>query len=104
MGQSNASSFTTYLREMQRWEKQKQAAPVAPGTAFSVLALLAGNSGLPMSLSDLQAASGMNFTEFAEAIKRLQESGYITLSGLPASESAQLTEFGADVASLARPA
>jgi len=57
-----------------------------------------------MSLSDLQAASGMNFTEFAESIKRLQESGYITLSGAPASESAQLTEFGAEVASLARTA
>ncbi|MGA3044105.1 MAG: hypothetical protein ABSF54_25295 [Bryobacteraceae bacterium] len=104
MGQSGTNSFTTYLREMQRWKKQKQAAPVAPGTAFSVLALLAGNAGLPMSLSDLQAASGMNFTEFAESIKRLQESGYITLSGAPASESAQLTEFGAEVASLARTA
>jgi len=89
---------------MQKWEKQKQATPVATGTAFSVLALLAGNAGLPMSLSDLQAASGMDFTNFAEALKRLQESGYITLSGSPANESALLTEFGADVASLARPA
>jgi hypothetical protein len=103
MGQSNASSFTTSLREMQRWEKEKQAAPVAPGTAFSVLALLAENAALPKPLSDLQAASGMSFTDFAEAIKRLQESGYITLSGPPAAESALLTEFGADVASLARP-
>jgi hypothetical protein len=57
-----------------------------------------------MSLSDLQAASGMDFTDFAGAIKRLQELRYITLSGVPASESAQLTEFGAEVASLARTA
>jgi hypothetical protein len=56
-----------------------------------------------MSLSDLQAASGMNFMDFAEAIKRLQEMRYITLSGDPSSESAQLTEFGAEVAALARP-
>jgi hypothetical protein len=104
MGQSNANSFTTYLKEMQRWEKQKQAAPVAPGTAFSVLALLAGNAGQPMPLRDLQAASGMDFTNFADAIKRLQELRYITLSGGPSSESAQLTEFGAEIASLARTA
>ena len=102
MGQTNANSFTTYLRELQRWEKQKQAAPVAPGTAFSVLALLAGNHGLPMSLPSLQAASGMSLIDFADAIKRLQEMRYITLSGEPSSESAQLTEFGAEIASLAR--
>jgi hypothetical protein len=104
MGQSGTNSFTTYLREMQRWEKEKQSAPVAPGTAFSVLALLAENAGVPKPLSDLQAASGMGFTEFAAAIKRLQESGYMTIAGAPASESAQLTELGADVASLVRPA
>lgn len=103
MGQSGTNSFTTYLEEKQRWEKQKQVAPVAPGTAFSVLALLAGNAGQSMQLTDLQASSGMSFTDFAEAIKRLQEMRYITLSGPPASESAQVTEFGSDVASLMRP-
>jgi hypothetical protein len=103
MGQSGTNSFTTYLQEMQRWEKEKQAAPVAPGTAFSILALLAGN-GPPMPLTDLQTASAMDFTSFADSIKRLQELRYITLSGSPPRESAQLTEFGAEVAALARTA
>ncbi len=57
-----------------------------------------------MPLPDLQASSGFSFTDFAEAIKRLEEMGYITLRGAPGSESAQLTELGVDVASLARPA
>jgi hypothetical protein len=35
----------------------------------------------------------MSFTSFAEAIKRLQDSGYITLLGPPAGESAQLTKL-----------
>ena len=78
------------------------AAPVAPGAAFSVLALLAGNAGQPMPLRDLQAASGTDY--FADAIKRLQDLRYIALSGGPSSESAQLTEFGAEIASLARKA
>src|ERR1035438_3256554 len=72
--------------------------------AFSVIALLAGNVVQPMPLRDLQAASGMDFTNFDDAIKRLQELHYITLSGGPSSESAQLTEFGTEIASLARTA
>ena len=76
-GQSKAESFTAYLEAKQLGAKAL-AAPVAGGTA-----------------------SGMSFTSFAEAIKRLQDSGYITLNGPPGVESAQLTPLGADVASLA---
>jgi DNA-binding MarR family transcriptional regulator len=88
---------------MQRWEKEKQATQVA-GTAFSILALLAANGGQTMPLRNLQAGSAMDFTRFADAIKRLQELRYITLSGGPTDESAQLTEFGSEVAALARTA
>jgi len=101
MAQSKAESFTAYLEAKQRARK---SAPAAGGTAFSILAVLAGNTGLPMSLTDLQAASGMSFTSFAEAIKRLRDSDYITLSGAPGSEAAQLTKLGAEVASLAESA
>jgi len=105
MGQSGTNSFTTYLQEMQRWEKRKEPIPVGVSTAFVLLTVLAGNSGQPMALiPDLQAAGGMSFNDFAEAIKRLEEAGYIALTGGPARESAQLTEFGADVAALVRPA
>jgi DNA-binding MarR family transcriptional regulator len=100
-GQSKAESFTAYLEAKQLGAKAL-AAPVAGGTALSILAVLAGNPGHSMQLMpDLQAASGMSFTSFAEAIKRLQDSGYITLNGPPGVESAQLTPLGADVASLA---
>jgi hypothetical protein len=105
MEQSKADSFTAYLEAKQRSEKAKKSAPATGGTAFSILAVLAGNAGQPMPITpDLQAASGMTFTGFADAIKHLQASGYITLAGDPGSESAQLTEIGSQVASLARPA
>ncbi len=104
MAQSKAESFTAYLEAKQRWEKEKQATPVAGGTALSILAVLAGNAGQLMPIPDLQAASGMSFTSFADAIKRLRDSDYITLVGAPGSESVQLTKLGADVASLARSA
>ncbi|MGA2592917.1 MAG: hypothetical protein ABSH32_23635 [Bryobacteraceae bacterium] len=102
MAQSKAESFTAYLEAKQRWDRAKKAAPtVGGGTALSILAVLAGNAGQPMPLTDLQAASDMSFSSFAEAIKRLQDSGYLTLVGTPGAESAQLTKLGAEVASLA---
>lgn len=100
MAQSKADSFTAYLEAKQRAKKSATAG----GTALSILSVLAGNAGQPMSLTDLQAGSGMNFTSFAEAIKRLRDSDYITLTGAPGSESAELTKMGTEVASLAQPA
>jgi len=102
MRQSNANSFTTYLEEMQRWERQKRPSPAADGSFVSILVVLAANAGQPMPLMpDLQAASDMSFFTFARAIKRLLDSGYLTLIGPTGSESAQLTTLGAEVASLA---
>ena len=57
-----------------------------------------------MLLADLRAASDMTFTDFAESVGRLKDSGYITINGVPGSESAELTKLGAEVGSLARPA
>jgi len=102
--QSKADSFTAYLEAKQRAERAKKSAPAAGGTALSILAVLAGNAGQSMPLPDLQAASGMSFTSFAEAIKRLRDSDYIALVGAPGAESAQLTKLGTEVASLAEPA
>ncbi len=103
MGQSGTNSFTTYLEEKQRWERQQKMRPAQGATALSVLGVLA-QYGKAMPLPDLQAASDMSFTDFAESVRRLQDSGYLTISGAPGSELAELTELGADVGSLARPA
>jgi len=56
-----------------------------------------------MPLVALQAASGMGFEDFAGAIKYLQSSGYLTISGDPGKEIAELTALGSDVAQLAHP-
>ena len=99
MERSKAESFTVYLKEKQRLERA--TAPATGGTAMSILAALAGGSH--MALTELQSASGMSFADFAEAIQRLQNSGYLILSGDPGREVAELTRLGEDVAQLARP-
>ena len=56
-----------------------------------------------MPLQDVQTASGMTFAGFAEALKTLQDSGYLTVSGPPGGESVVPTPLGGEVAGLARP-
>ena len=102
MERSNASSFTAYLKEKQRLRAAQQPPP-AGATPLSLLQVLADASGHQLPVKDLQSASGMFFTDFAEALKSLKQSGYLTLSGPPAEEVAGLTPLGENVAQLARP-
>ena len=104
MAQSNSDALTTYLEAKVRRQKERQTQPVTGGTPLSILGIIAASGGNSMPLADLQASSGMNFTSFAESIKRLRDSDYIVISGAPGSESAELTKLGNEVAALARPA
>jgi hypothetical protein len=105
MESSKATSFIPYLEGSQKErELRDRPAPASGGTAFSVLAALADAQQGVMALGDLQQASGMSFLDFSQALQRLADSGYLTVSGQPGKENAQLTTLGADVAALARPA
>jgi DNA-binding IclR family transcriptional regulator len=101
MERSKAESITAYLEARQ----QQRAAPAAPpssGTSLSLLAALAGAPHETMTLAELQQASGMHFADFSQSIKRLVDTGYLTVGGQPGSEAAQLTKLGSEVADLAR--
>jgi hypothetical protein len=103
MGKSDALLY--YLEASEKMRKARSGAtPAAGGTALSVLTALAADPQGVMALTDLQKASGMGFLEFSEALKRLVGTGYLTVSGQPGSETAQLTKLGVEVADLARPA
>src|SRR5262245_25222054 len=101
MEQSKADSFTTFLKEKQRLKKMQQPAQQG-ATPLSLLTELAAAPQQKMPVRDLQSASGMGITSFADALKTLQTSGYLTLSGTPPDELANLTALGIDVAQLTR--
>jgi hypothetical protein len=82
-------------------ERQNPPAPAGGSTPLSILAAFAKTPQLALSLPELQQASGMDFLAFSQAIQRLQEAGYITVSGAPGQERVSLTKLGTDVASLA---
>ncbi|MBZ5617834.1 MAG: DUF4364 family protein [Acidobacteriia bacterium] len=105
MERSKAESFTAYLEAKQKSERVTRAAPRSGGgTALTVLAALASDGQGVMLLSDLQQASGMSFLDFSQALKRLVDTGYLTVKGEPGHESVLITKLGEEVAELARPA
>jgi predicted transcriptional regulator len=100
---AKADSFTTFLEAQERLKSSAPPAPPVTGiTPLMLLFKLAEVPELQMPVTELMAASGMSFTDFAEALKNLKDSGYLTLSGPPSNEIATLTKLGEDVARLAR--
>jgi predicted transcriptional regulator len=100
MERSKADSFTAFLEAQQRLRSSAQRA--SGGTAFTLLLKLAEAPSQQMPVTELMAASGMSFADFAEALKSLGDSGYLTLAGTPGNEVTSLTKLGEDVARLAR--
>jgi len=101
MERSKADSFTAYLEARQK-ERAAPTPPTSSGTSLGLLAALAGAPRGTMALTELQQASGMGFGDFSQSLQRLADTGYLTVSGQPGSETAQLTKLGSDVAELAR--
>ena len=97
--QSKAESFSAYLGAKER--SRSSAAP-SSGTPLALVNALAGAEQMQMPVTELMTASGMAFSDFADALKSLEKSGYLTLSGPASAEVAKLTPLGEDVARLAR--
>lgn len=97
--QSKADSFSAFLEARQ---KNRSSAPATGGTSLSLLNTLAGANQQQMAVNDLMASSGMTLTDFADSLKSLKESGYLTLSGAAGAEVAKLTTLGQDVTRLSR--
>jgi hypothetical protein len=104
MDSSKLTSFIPYLEAKQKARETRSADAPKGGTAFSILPALAAAPNGVMKLSELQSAIGMNFLEFADAVKQLIGLDYLTLTGNPGGESAQISAQGAKVADLARSA
>lgn len=84
-------------------KRTKSAARAATtGTPISLMSLLENAENKSMPVTELMASSGMPFPDFADAMKSLHESGYVTLSGPPSAEVVALTAQGEQVCRLLR--
>ena len=92
-------SFAPYLEYMNDYEAQKKA--VSPLTLLELLSQRAPQ-GLP--IAELQSLSGMDPTRYRDALKSLRDAGFVRIEGPTLDEIVQLTDQGAEVVRLARPA
>jgi len=97
----NPGSFLPYLEASQRDKPLSQSAPRSPLTLLEILARQTQQS---LPLFDLQTQGGMEPSRYAEALKSLSTAGYIAFEGDAPEQVVKLTNSGAEVVRLARPA
>ena len=98
---SKAGSFAPYLEYMQR---EKKAEPPFAASPLTLLEVLARQVQPMLPMPDLQTLSGMESARFREVLKSLRDQGYVAIEGPALDEVVRLTDQGAAVARLARPA
>jgi hypothetical protein len=99
---SKPGSFLPFLEYSQRDRSSSSAAPAV--SPLTLLEILARQPQRTLPLFDLQKLSDMEPSRYGEALKSLRDGGYITIAGDPAEQIVTLTDGGAKVAQIARPA
>ena len=94
-------SFTAYLEYANRSKEQPRPTASSP---ISLLEILARQAQTQLPLPDLQTISGMDTARYRDVLKSLEDAGYIAIEGSPLDAVIKLTDKGAGVARLARPA
>jgi DNA-binding IclR family transcriptional regulator len=85
--------------------KNKRAeAERAKASPLTLLEILARQSRKESAIFDLQGQSGMDPSRYAEALKSLQGAGFIAIEGEGLDQAVRLTDAGAEVVRLAKPA
>ena len=93
-------TFLPYMEYRNR-EKLAQRAPASPLTLLEILTRQTQQS---LPLFELQTQSGMDPSRYAAALKSLRDPGYVAIDGESLEQVVRLTEGGAQVLQLARPA
>ena len=94
-------TFLPYLEFSQREQSSPSSPPVSPVTLLEILGRQV-QQALPMA--DLQTLSGIESGRYRESLKSLRDAGFVAIEGDPLAEVVRLTERGAEVSRLARPA
>ncbi len=99
---SKPGSFLPYLEYSQRGSSAADVAgPVSP---VALLEILARQVAQALPIDDLMKVSQMEPERYRTALKSLREEGYIEVDGPALEEIVRITDAGAKVAKLTRPA
>jgi len=90
-----------FLEYEQRNTQSPQPVAVSP---LSLLEILARQVQQTLPFTDLQTLSGMDPSRYHDALKSLNDAGYVVLEGSALDAVVRLTDKGKEVTRLARPA
>jgi predicted transcriptional regulator len=93
----------TFLPYME-YAKQVGLGERKPASPLTLLEILAQRKDQSLPLFDLQTQSNMEPSRYREALKSLQEAGFIVYEGEGLEGSIRLTPTGAQVVRIAKPA
>ena len=93
----------TFLPYME-YRNREKAAEAAPASPITLLEILNRQPSRSLPLFDLQTLSGMEPSRYSAALKSLLDAGYVVLEGEALAQVVRLTDSGAKVLELARPA
>ena len=91
------------LAFQEAWNKRNEEER-AKASPLSLLDILARRPKPELPIFDLQAGSGMDPKRYSEALKNLQDAGFIDIVGEGVDQTVRLTDAGAGVVRLAKPA
>jgi predicted transcriptional regulator len=93
-------SFLPYLEAKQQLEEEQRA----KASPLTLLDILARRPRQELPIFDLQAQSGMEPKRYGDALKSLRDAGFIAIEGEGPDQTVRLTDAGAGVVRLAKPA
>lgn len=103
MEKGKADSFGTFLEQVKRYNNIGQQRTPAPRQAEddqkpgNVLLRIVSGAG-PLTVSELMRESSLGFSEFADALKSIQQADLVSLESRDGDELVKLTEKGERVA------
>jgi hypothetical protein len=97
-----AGSFLPYL-EASRQRQDPAAAPSGRVSPLTLLAILARQAQHSLPMFDLQTLGGMEAQRYAEALKRVKDSGWVEISGDAPEQVVKLTDSGLKVVEANKP-
>ena len=94
----------TFLPLMEAEQRRKTLGQTESASPITLLEILARQSQRSLPLFDLQTLGGMQPSSYGKSLKSLRDAGYIAIDGDAPEQLVHLTDSGAGVVRLARPA